>query len=340
VSDFARIDASYGEGGGQVLRTCLSLSAMTGRPVEIVNIRAGRSKPGLQRQHLAAVQAAAAICGASLEGSEPGSQELWFIPSHPILAGEYRFDIGTAGATTLVAQTVIIPLSLAEGQSRVTILGGTHNPMAPTADYLEQVYASTLRKHGYDFQTSYHPAGFYPQGGGQLIVEVSGVGESLPAFRLSLREEAELRAVIMSNNLDGSVADRGGEALQQLGTVHVSKRIDRARSTGIAVTVHTLHAGFCSLGERGKPVEMVAQDAVTEASSWLASGATVDEHLADQLVLPALFATGESSWTTNRVTDHLRTVLWTAGHFVDFEFDLNEDSGTVTILSSFNRRIP
>src|SRR5947208_1954066 len=141
-----RIDGAYGEAGGQIVRTCLSLSAITGQAVEIANIRAGRLKPGLHAQHLTAVRAAAEICDADTRGADRGSVRLLFEPRAPVNPGDYSFDVGTAGATTLVLQTVALPLALAHKESRLTITGGTHVPHAPPAEYLAYVYAPALRR--------------------------------------------------------------------------------------------------------------------------------------------------------------------------------------------------
>jgi RNA 3'-terminal phosphate cyclase (ATP) len=330
VSDCLQIDGSFGEGGGQILRTSVSLSAITGRAIEIVNIRAGRSKPGLQAQHLASVRAAAQICGAELRGDATGSVYLEFVPMHDVRAGEYRFDIGTAGATTLVAQTVLLPLALAGSPSSVIIRGGTHNPMAPTADYLEHVYNSVLEEAGYRVAASYGPPGFYPRGGGELRLEIGSTQERSP-FAYLEHEEKELVAYIVTSRLDPSVAERAERTIQSREPMRVVKRVEDGPGTGAAVTIVSGAAGFTSLGERGKPMEKVAGEAVDQLIAWRLASAGVDEHLADQLVLPSLFAKGTSVWQTTRVTEHLRTVLWLVGKFCPVDWDLDERRGMVRL---------
>lgn len=338
MSDLVQIDGSYGEGGGQVLRTSLSLSAITGKPVEIVNIRAGRAKPGLRSQHLASVRAAAQICGAKLKGDAVGSGYLFFEPTHEVVPAEYQFDIGTAGATTLVAQTLIVPLSLAGSPSRVIIRGGTHNPMAPTADYLQHVYCRALRVHGYNLSSAYDPPGFNPGGGGILQLEIGPATERSP-FALSSHIEPVWTSYVVTSQLPPAVAERGAEALRELrGTV--VKRVEQGFSAGAAVTITTPGGGFSALGERGKPMERVAAEAVLAACDWYGSQSAVDEHLADQLVLPALYASGCSIWRTGRVTEHLRTVLWVAGCFCSFEFGLDESSGEVFVEPTRSTPLP
>lgn len=327
MSNLVEIDGSYGEGGGQVLRTSLSLAAITGQAVEIRNVRAGRAKPGLKAQHLASVHAAAAVCSAKLRGDAVGSMYLFFEPAHPTVAGDYHFEIGTAGSTTLVAQTLIVPLALAEGPSSVTVVGGTHNPMAPTADYLEHVYSAMLRTHGLAVETSYGPPGFNPTGGGKLQIDVKA--SKIEPFLLLKRLSAPVRSFVTTSLLPSHVADRAELMLQTLGNVH--KRCDEGLGAGAAVTIAYAGAGFSSLGERGKPMERVVQEAIDEAGVWSASAAAVDEHLADQLVLPAFFASGESTWRTNQITEHLRTVLWVASQFIPVQFQIDEANGTVVL---------
>ncbi|HVT14268.1 MAG TPA: RNA 3'-terminal phosphate cyclase [Fimbriimonadaceae bacterium] len=330
MDDLIRIDGSHGEGGGQVLRTSLSLSAITGRAVEIANIRGGRAKPGLQAQHLAAVRAAARICGASCKGDALGSLYLLFEPKHPVRSGDYRFEIGTAGATTLVAQTLIVPLALAGGSSTVVIDGGTHNPMAPTADYLRHVYASALREMGFRFEADYGPPGFYPRGGGELKVRIEPASEIAPIV-LTDRIAPNLRAHIVTSCLPESVSERAEKVFADELQIHASSRVVGGTSPGAAVTIVGNHCGFSSLGERGKRMEKVAGEAIEDARKWILGKASVDEHLADQLVLPALFARGESRWSTPSVTEHLRTVIWVAKHFLDFEAHIDEETGFVSL---------
>lgn len=243
------IDGSYGEGGGQIIRTCLSLSAITGRPVELRNVRAGREKPGLKAQQLAAVRAAASICAAEVTGADVGSTQIRFEPASTVNPGVYRFDIGTAGAAPLVIQTLLLPLCRTETRSRITVIGGTHVPHAPSAEYIDAV----------------------SRGAGAAVI--------------------------------------------------------------IAAECECGFAGFSSLGERGKPMEGVAEDACREFMAWWKTGAAVDEHVADQLLLPGSLIPGESRWTTPRVTEHLQTVLWVVAHFLPIEYRLEpRESGATRVI--------
>jgi len=330
------IDGAHGEGGGQVVRTAVALSALTGAPLEVVNVRAGRGNPGLQAQHLTAVLAAAGLCGAEVRGAARGSVRFLFTPAGPVRAGEYGFDIGTAGAATLVAQTVLLPLAGAGGASRVTLTGGTHVPHAPPAEYLEAAYLPLLRRAGVEATWRSPAAGFYPRGGGRCELAIQGPPR--PAA-LDLTERGRLlslRAFVITANLAEHVAARGAatveRCLKAIGRrVTVERRDLPSPGPGAAVVLAAECEGgaaaFTGLGERGRPMEAVAEAPCAEFLAWWESGAACDEHLADQLVLPLALAGGESAWTTPRVTEHLRTVLWVAGHFLDLEWSLDEPAG-------------
>lgn len=333
MSDLIQIDGSYGEGGGQILRTSVSLAAITGKPVEIHNVRGKRTKPGLQPQHLAAVRAGGALCGAKLTGDEAGSRFLRVEPQHPVAPGDYHFTIGTAGAAPLVVQTVLVPLALVSGPSRVTVTGGTHVPHSPAADYVEHIYLPALEKAGIRAKFSYSAAGFFPKGGGQIDVSIEG-GSSIKPLDLSERGALqELRAFIVSSNLPEHVAQRGADtvekAMKAIGRkVVIEPRPKPSPGPGAAVVMvakcETGMAGFSSIGELRKPMEKVAEKPGQEFLRWWKSGAACDEHLADQLVLPMCFASGPSTWTTPEVTEHLRTVIWVVQHFLDVEAAVEE----------------
>jgi len=322
------IDGSYGEGGGQIIRTALSLSAITGAPVEIVNVRLGRAKPGLQPQHLMAVQAAATVCDAEVSGAAVNSQRLTFRPRNKPRPEAYNLEIGTAGATALVLQTVLLPLALADGASLIRVTGGTHVPHAPAVEYLESVYLPTLRRVGIDATCSYTRAGFYPRGGGEVNAKVSPC-RKLTCLDLTERGKLlDIKAVILTSELPDHVGERGKAAVAQ-GLKGIGRKVEieiRQRPSlgpGAAVVITAAcengYAGFTSLGERGKPMERVAEEACRDYLRWWQSGAACDEHLGDQLVLPLSLAGGESRWTVPEVTEHLRTVLWTVGHFLPVE---------------------
>jgi RNA 3'-terminal phosphate cyclase (ATP) len=346
VSEPVQIDGSHGEGGGQIIRTSLSLAILTGRAVAIRNVRAGRKKPGLQPQHLTAVRAAAALCEARLSGDSVGSTYLWFGPQQAARPDRYRFDIRTAGASPLVLQTVLMPLSQAEGGSQVVVTGGTHVPHAPPAEYLELVYLPALAQAGIEAVFACPGAGFYPRGGGQVELEVRAPAKPQPVDFIERGKLRSLRAIVLTSNLPEHVAERGAATVEKFmrgigRKVAIERRERPSPGAGAAVVIAAAceggRAGFSAIGERGKPMEKVAEEPCEAFLAWWKSGAAVDEHLADQLVLPMALAAGESHWTTPAITEHLRTVLWVAHQFLPVEAALEEredGSGAVTLRGS------
>ncbi|MCS6777197.1 MAG: RNA 3'-terminal phosphate cyclase [Chloroherpetonaceae bacterium] len=335
-SSVLQIDGATGEGGGQIIRNALALSAISGRAVEIVNIRAGREKPGLQPQHLTAVRAIAELCTARLDGDTPGSLRLHFVPTTSVRPGHYAWQIGTAGATALVLQTVLLPLCVAGGPSQLTIGGGTHVPAAPTADYLQQVYLPALARVGLQATLTCPAAGFYPRGGGEIRVQIDGNASLAPVHMVERGRLRSLRAWIVTSNLPDHVAERGAAAIAQF-MKGIGRTVDiepvRLPSPGTGATVLIAAecagglGGFTGMGRRGLPVEKVALAPCEAFLQWWKTGAACDDHLADQLVLPAVLARGESQWTVAQATSHLRTALWLARQFQLIDYALQEPAG-------------
>jgi RNA 3'-terminal phosphate cyclase (ATP) len=346
------IDGSFGEGGGQVLRTSLALSAITGQPLHIYNIRAARSKPGLQAQHLTSVRAAAAICGAELEGAAMGSQSLVFRPAHPPQAGEYVFDVtearreagGSAGATTLVLQTVLVPLALAKGESHVTIRGGTHAPFSPPFPYIRHVYLPTLWRMGVRAQVELQRYGWYPAGGGEITLKIQANGGMLQPTTLTERGDLrQVRGTAAVSNLPSHIAQRmANRAVNVLKEAGIQCRVEavHVEATGLGAGIFVIAeyersvAGFTAYGQKGLPSERVADSACHDLIAYHRSNAATDMHLADQLVLPAVLAKKPSRWTTCRVTQHLLTNAGVIRQFLDVPINItgNEnESGEVII---------
>jgi RNA 3'-terminal phosphate cyclase (ATP) len=329
-----QIDGSLGEGGGQVVRTAVSLAAITGLSVEVTRVRPRRDRPGLQPQHLAAVLAAGAICDATISGGRVGSDHFVFEPGRPPRAGEYIFDIRTAGAATLVLQTVLVPLLFGAGESSIEVIGGTHQPMAPSADYVEHVYVPALARLGAKVEVGYGPAGYYPRGGGRLKAKVDG--GSLHAVDMTTRgERVSLDAFVVASRLPEHVSGRGIATVRGIlpsAKIHVLE--PHAFSPGAAVTLVGRHrtglGGFSSIGRRGLPIENVAAEACELFAIWDRGDAACDEHLADQLVLPAALAKGTSRWTTPRVSEHLRTVLLVVDRFIPTRSRIED--GCITLV--------
>ncbi len=355
------IDGSYGEGGGQVLRTSLAMAAITGQPVRIEHIRAGRRKPGLAPQHLTSVRAAAKVCGARLEGARLNAQTVTFVPGSTPQAGTYTFDVaqaakgGSAGSVSLILQTVLLPLALAEGVSNLTLRGGTHVAWSPPFDYLKRVYLPVLARVGIRAKVNIQKWGWYPQGGGAIQGTVEGAASSMlqadgvahhtigntqhaakegsaaAATRLSgldLRQRGDLlrvRGLSASSNLPKHIRVRQEQAvLQALRANGVNARIEvvdsPSKGQGTVVFLwaesENAAAGFTSLGELGKPAEQVAEEAARDLLAYLQGDAAVDGYLADQLVLPLALASGPSQFTTEAVTQHLLTSVWVVNQFL------------------------
>ncbi|NIO68891.1 MAG: RNA 3'-phosphate cyclase [Anaerolineae bacterium] len=327
------IDGSYGEGGGQVLRTSLTLAALLGEPVRIENIRAKRPKPGLQAQHLTGVLATAQICNAELKGAELGSQTLTFTPQSPLQAGDYTFDVaearkgGSAGSTSLVFQTLLLPLAFTDGDSHLTIRGGTHVAWSPPFHYLQHVYLPTLARMGIEATVEINQWGWYPIGGGEIRARVKGQGIRdggaspipYPLSPVTLVERGELKrlwGISALSNLPAHIAQRqkrqAERLLRERGFTPEIEIVD-APSPGQGTVVflvaefENVVAGFTSYGARGKRAEKVAEEACREFIQYYDSGQALDKHLADQLILPMSLAAGQSGFTTCEVTQHLLT---------------------------------
>lgn len=323
------IDGSEGEGGGQILRTSLALSMITGTPIRIRNIRAKRSRPGLMRQHLTSVQAAAQVSGAQVEGAAVGSMEITFTPS-AVQPGEYSFAIGTAGSTTLIVQTVLPALLCAAGPSRISLEGGTHNPAAPPFEFLDRAFLPLVRRMGPRVEATLERAGFYPAGGGCLRVSVEPVG-TLTGFNLLERGEIrERRATVVLANLPPHIGEREAREVAKLTNWEPSRieirRVDSA-GPGNAIVLEleseALTEVFTAFGEVGVPAETVADKVVREMRRYLAAGVPVGEHLADQLLLPLALA-GGGSYRTLLLSLHAKTQVDLIPRFLDVRIEVED----------------
>ncbi len=329
------IDGSYGEGGGQILRSALALSLLLQRPVRVTNIRAGRSKPGLRPQHLAAVQAAARIGRAQVEGAALGSREVVFRPQG-VYGGNYRFTIPTAGAVTLLLQAVLLPLALAGETSTLRLQGGTHVPWSPTYEYLAWHFVPFAERLGLRLRMQLVKAGFYPKGGGEIIVRIRPAEEPLHPLRLTERGALlRVRGLSAVANLPDHILRRQKhQALRRLQGLpcEVKVRGERLPSPGqgtvVVLRAEAEHGAGCftSLGAKGKPAERVADEAVESLIHYLQSGAALDAHLADQILLPLAFAAEASAFTTEALTAHVRTLAWLLEVFGVARVRLHPDS--------------
>ncbi len=329
------LDGSQGEGGGQILRTALSLAAITGQPFVIEKIRARRPTPGLMAQHLLAVKAIAQITNAHVEGAALGSLRLTFTPRQ-ITPGTFHWDIQTAGATSLVLQTVLLPLSFATATSEITLIGGTHVPWSPCYHYLALHWLVFLEQIGFRSQMHLHRAGFYPPGGGQITATVAPHDTLQPLELLTRGDLIQLTAYSGVAQLDQGVAERqarqGEKRLNAKGySVHTNFWSLPAISPG---SIYLLLARFTnsqccyfSLGARGKRAEIVADEAVDAFFNYLKTNQALDPYLVDQLLLPLAFAPTGSSLSTSRITEHLLTNLTIMQKFLDIAYRIEGNRG-------------
>lgn len=307
------LDGSAGEGGGQVLRTALTLSMITGRPFRIINIRARRAKPGLMRQHLVAVQAAAQVSAATVTDAGIGSQALTFVPQR-IRSGDYQLAIGTAGSCTLVLQTILPALLFADAVSTVRITGGTHNPMAPPVQFLQRAYCRVLREMGASIDIDILRAGFYPAGGGVLLASVTPCTRLRPLELLSRGERVSAYAESFIAGVPASVARRELESIgagmgwDQRQLRECSLPADQGPGNALLITLEHEYVTevFTAFGEKKVRAEAVADSVLHQARRYIASNAAVGEYLADQIMLPAALA-GGGRYSIERVSQHART---------------------------------
>ncbi len=333
------LDGSYGEGGGQIVRTAITLSCLTGRAILIESIRAGRKTDGLRPQHVTAIQAAADISSADVQGVEVGSNAVLFEPGDHVRAGNYEWSVGTAGATTLVLQTVLLPLALAEGESTVKIHGGTHVPNSPSGHYVRDVYMPVLLSMGVDVEIYMTCYGWMSEGGGTLEVVTAGGGKLSGLDKRSRGQIERVFGTTIGCNLPSHIPQRiANRAVNLLGEfdapVDIRPQRTRSISTGAGIFLTVEYAngrgGFGVIGRKGMPSEAVAEKAITELLGFHDSGTAVDHHLADQLIIPFALAEGESAFTTNDLTSHLYTNINTVRTFVDRSIEVDERTRTVT----------
>lgn len=329
------IDGSQGEGGGQIIRSSLALSLITGKPFRAYNVRARRDRPGLQRQHLTAVRAAAEVGRAKVDGAAVGAAAFTFEPGE-VAPGEYTFPIGTAGSTTLVVQTVLMPLALAAGPSVVTLEGGTHNVHAPPYEFLDRAFLPLVARTGARARVELVRYGFYPPGGGRidLLVEPRGEPRRLDLTGPLDVRRREARALVV--RLAPSVGERALEVVRRrLGWEGPELRLETnedALSPNVVLTLEVaggeVSEVFTGVGERGVRVETIAERVCEEVERYLEVGAPVGEHLADQLLVPLALA-GGGSYLTGPPSLHTTTNVEIVKKFLPVEIDVERVGGEV-----------
>ena len=341
------IDGSWGEGGGQILRTSLSLAAITGQPVRIDRIRANRKNPGLAPQHLTSVRAAASLCKAEVSGDSLGSTTLEFIPTRSAQAGDYTFDVtearqgGSAGSVTLILQTILLPLALVNGSSKVILKGGTHVAWSPPVTYVQEVYLPTLRQLGLQAEVKLKAWGWYPQGGGEIELRITDTQKPLRGLQLIERGAIkQIRGLAVVTQLPAHIPQRmANRAEKLLLPAHLPAQIKAVRERGIAtgagifITAEYEHslAGFSALGRRGIPAEQVAETAIEELLNFHTQTTPVDTFFADQLLLPLALSSETSQYRVAEISQHLTTNAWVIEQFELASIAIEKDNQLIHV---------
>lgn len=340
-----KVDGSMLEGGGQILRMSIALSAVLGIPVRVFNIRAKRSDPGLKAQHITAIKSVAELVNAEVEGLKLDSMEIIFKPRN-IKNGNFRFDIGTAGSTTLVLQSLLPAVAFAKSKINVEIIGGTDNPLAPPIDYLINVLKPLLSKFGYNFDVTVLRRGFYPRGGGIIRVYVNPVDKLKPITLENQGDIKVVKGISYSSRLPDHIVRRMVNSASKILEKHdFNVEIDTeilqvnhpkcALNPGCGIVLWAETTTGCilganSLGEIGKPAEKVGEEAAIKLLEEINSGGTVDSHAADQLIVYMILAEGRSIIKTGNLTMHTLTCIELSKMFLPkVSFEVHEGKPTI-----------
>jgi len=342
-SDELIIDGSIGEGGGQILRNVIATAALLGRPVRVINIRAKRDPPGLRPQHLSAVKGIVEITRGEVNGLNIGSMEIYYSPGKA-MPGKYVIDVGTAGSTTLMLQSLLPVISFAPGEVELLLKGGTNNPWAPPIDYIQHILLPTLKMMGVKAEIELIKRGFYPRGMGIIKVKSRPL-TTLNPINITSGKLSSVEILAYTCNLPEHISERmGGRAadlLKKKGIKDVVVRTEALQrdnpkcsidpGAGILIVVHLdsgVNMGFDALGERGVPAEKVAETAVEDMMRQLSTGAPIDKHLGDQLVIWVALADGESVYKVTELTSHTITAIEISKRVLGASFELNGTLGS------------
>jgi len=332
------VDGSHGEGGGQILRTSVSLSAVTGEPVKIINIRSRRKNPGLAPSHMTAIEAVAKMSDADVDGMYPGSTELVFMP-RGVLGGQFEFDVGTAGSISLVLQTCLIPAVLSKSPVGITVKGGTDVRWSPPIDFMRLVHLPLLSRFGPSCELEVRTRGFYPEGGGEVGIEISPVAGLSGIDLSSAGKTLDIEGVSYVQNLPGDIAARMKDAatkgLLDFRTVRIEPDVRRGISTGAGIILAARRGntvlGASALGARGIRSETLGEDCADDLKETLASGASVDEHMLDQILPYMALAKGRSTVVAEELTQHAETNIWVIERFLKKRFDVEKEGDLVRV---------
>lgn len=343
------MDGAYGEGGGQILRVSLALSALTGIPVHLRNIRVKRNPPGLRAQHRTAVEAVARLSNAAVKGLELGSTELEFTPGQ-LRGGRLMLDTGTAGSTTLVLQSLLPAMLFSEGRVEVEVRGGTNNPLAPAVDYVQRVLVPTFSMMGFEVKIELVRRGFYPRGGGIVRAALDPVKAILPIELENFDEVTGVDGIAYSSRLPAHIVSRMVKSVREiLQRSHFSAgRIDieildqgeprcaLSPGCGILLTTKVLSGGILaadSLGELGKSAERVGEEAAKALLHLVEEKAPVDTHLGDQLIIYMALAEGNSKIRISELTPHIESCIYVCERFFGRLFTLTSEAGRPSTIT-------
>jgi RNA 3'-phosphate cyclase len=332
------IDGSYGEGGGQILRTAISLSAVTGKEVMISNIRAGRPNPGISPSHVTSIEAVAELCDAEVDGLFAGSEKIVFKPDQ-LAGGTFDFDVGTAGSVSLVVQSCLLPGAMSKSRVNLVVKGGTDVKWSPPIDFMRLVHLPILSRFGPSCDIDINSRGFYPEGGGEVAVEIS------PVAKLSGQDFGERGDVLSidgcayAQNLPEHVTSRMRDSVLKnmldFKDVRVESDIRKGRSTGagivLAATCENSTIGESALGARGVKSEILGENCSSGLRETLLSGASVDQHMLDQILPYMALAGGKSRILAEALTSHAETNIWVIEKFVERRFSVIEKKNLIEV---------
>lgn len=326
------IDGSYGEGGGQILRTSIALSALLREPVRIFNVRVKRPKTGLAQQHLTGIKAMQKITNAEVIGAKIASTEVKFSPG-AIKSGSYAIDVGTAGSISLVLQTLLLPCAFAKDVIELKIMGGTDVAWSPSMDYLKNVFCSIAGKMEYKAEVEVLKRGYYPKGNGEVVVRISPV-EKFKNLRLVDRGELiRIKGIAHSSNLPCHIVEREIKAARNIldRECEITAECSKYFSTGTGITLWAEYEdsvlGGSAIGEIGKPAERVGEEAAKMLLEEMQSGAALDSHMGDQIIPYIALAEGESEVTVSKLTNHLKTNIYIVEKILGSRFEISEKEG-------------
>jgi len=331
VTRLILIDGSYLEGGGQIIRTSVALSAITGKPCKIINIRKGRKNPGLQAQHLKGIETAAKICDAELKNAKIGSDSIEFIPKK-IKSGSFSIDIGTAGSITLVLQTLVPICIHADKETELEIIGGTDVLWSPNIEYFQEVFCRNVEKMGIEIESEILKYGFYPKGGGKIKVKIKPCKELKP---LNMTERGgvnryDIRSIVSKFLEEAKVAERQIEGAKKIIPKFDCEYFEYVDTFSPGSTTH-IHAhcensvlGSTTYGEKGKPAERIGEETARSLMKQINSNVCLDEHMADQIIIYMALA-GDSKVSVAEITNHCKTNMWVIEKFLPVKFEVRDN---------------